>query len=180
MRSASLILLTLLVALSGYNVVEARTKFLDAEFYTSLAHRLLSQLETAYGLAPEQAEVVQAIYGADAPTTEAEISVSRLVSRPGLDMLWVLLLRQCQASAVHPVIQPCSTPTCSKTAVLASFLQLERDPSTFWMPYLLGKLQRALLQQWRTSLVSGYVSVVNSRAISGVSSFDTTIMFSQR
>ena len=56
-------------------------RFLEADFYSSLANRLLSQLGDVYGLTDEQVEVVQDLYGSDGPTTEAAIAVRRLAMR---------------------------------------------------------------------------------------------------
>lgn len=74
MRTFALLLVLSLALGSSPAVHAARPKFLQPEFYGSIARQLITQLEVDYGLTPEQAEVVQALYG-DVTAPEAEEAI---------------------------------------------------------------------------------------------------------
>ncbi|KFM24026.1 Putative ankyrin repeat protein [Auxenochlorella protothecoides] len=85
MRTFALLLVLSLALGSSPAVHAARPKFLQPEFYGSIARQLITQLEVDYGLTPEQAEVVQALYG-DVTAPEAEEAIQGDFASGALDL----------------------------------------------------------------------------------------------
>ena len=139
MRPTTFCLLALALVLSAHNVAEARVRFLEADFYSSLANRLLSQLGDVYGLTDEQVEVVQDLYGSDGPTTEAAIARDRAAGElpPAgegpfnvLDALLVKSVSDGEAPALESLIAVGADPNAKSDGASALYQAVDlADPA---------------------------------------------------